>query len=102
MEFNKCSRCGSFYLSNGNVCPKCSNKDKLEFSTFQNYIEENGLDENLETIASQTGISIKNINRFLTYENYENKAEEANLHKIINKNKIDNEENSKHNNINLY
>ena len=68
MEFNKCSRCGSFYISQGNVCPKCTSKDNLEFSTFQTYIEENGLDSNLDTISGETGISVKNLNRFLSYE----------------------------------
>ena len=34
MEFNRCSRCGSFYISEGNVCPKCSTKDGFEFSNF--------------------------------------------------------------------
>ena len=37
MEFNRCSRCGSFYVSAGNVCPKCSQKDGFEFSTFKTY-----------------------------------------------------------------
>ena len=84
MEFNKCSRCGSFYLSNGNVCPKCSSKDKLEFSAFKNYVEENGLTENLDIIQKETGISIKNINRFLTYENYNNSNTEININKTEN------------------
>ena len=68
MDFNKCSRCGSFYISQGNVCPKCMAKENLEFSTFQSYIKENGLNENLDTISGATGISVKNLNRFLGYE----------------------------------
>ena len=65
MEFNKCSRCGNFYISNDLVCPKCKAKDAFEFETFQSYIQENGLTQNLDTISSQTGISVKNLNRFL-------------------------------------
>ena len=38
MEFKKCGRCGNFYLSNGNVCPKCSIKETYEFSTFKSYL----------------------------------------------------------------
>ncbi len=72
MEFNRCSRCGSFYLSQDSVCPKCLAKDNLEFSTFKNYIEENGLNNSLNDISDQTGISPKNLNRFLSYENMEN------------------------------
>ena len=72
MEFNRCSRCGSFYLAEGNVCPKCAGKDGFEFSTFINYIEENGFENSLETIAGETGISVKNLNRFLGYEDFKN------------------------------
>ena len=72
MEFNRCSRCGSFYVSEGNVCPKCSTKDGFEFSTFQNYIKENGLENSLDTIANDTGISIKNLNRFIEYDEFKN------------------------------
>ena len=72
MEFNRCSRCGSFYVSEGNVCLKCSTKDGFEFSTFQNYIKENGLENSLDTIADDTGISIKNLNRFIEYDEFKN------------------------------
>ena len=75
MEFNKCSRCGNFYISNGNVCPKCSGKDNFEFSTFKTYIEENGFENSLETISGDTGISVKNLNRFLGYEGLEGISE---------------------------
>lgn len=72
MEFNKCSRCGSFYVSAGNVCPKCSTKDHLEFTTFQTYISENGIGENLDKVSGETGISVKNLNRFMNDINYSN------------------------------
>ena len=72
MEFNKCSRCGTFYLSEGNVCPKCSTTDGFEFSTFKSYIKENGLNESLDTISGETGISVKNLNRFMGYEELKN------------------------------
>ena len=67
MEFNRCSRCGSFYISEGNVCPKCSTKDGFEFSNFKSYVQENGLENSLDTISGETGISVKNLNRFLGY-----------------------------------
>ena len=31
MEFKKCTRCGNFYVSEGNVCPRCTAKDNMEF-----------------------------------------------------------------------
>lgn len=51
MNFNKCSRCGNFFLSNNKVCPKCSPKDNLEFMTFKTYLNNNGVNGSLETIS---------------------------------------------------
>jgi len=67
MEFKKCYRCGGFFVSGGNICPKCSPKDTLELSTFKDYIEENGV-SSLEAMSIGTGISSKNINRFIDLE----------------------------------
>lgn len=83
MEFNKCSRCGSFYITGGNVCPKCSGKDGFEFSTFKNYVAENGLENSLDTISIETGISEKNLNRFLNYNEFENYKKQGNNDLII-------------------
>ena len=72
MEVIRCSRCGSFYTNGGHVCPKCTTKDNFEVSQFKNFIDEKGLEVNsLSQVASQTGISEKNLNRFLTYEELE-------------------------------
>ena len=68
MDFNRCSRCGSFYVSNGNVCPRCSKKDGVEFSTFKEYVTENGFEQSLDTISGETGITVKNLNRYLEYK----------------------------------
>ena len=67
MELKKCNRCGGFFGAIGDVCPKCSTKDTLELSTFKNYIEENGL-SSLDAMSVETGISVKNINRFINIE----------------------------------
>lgn len=79
MDFNKCSRCGNFYVSQGNVCPKCSTKDNRELSTFKNYIEENGFNGSLDSISGETGISVKNLNRFLNYDGFEQYKENIDL-----------------------
>ncbi len=78
MEFNRCSRCGNFYVSEGNVCPKCSSKDGFEFSAFKSYVQENGFDNSLNTISNDTGISVKNLNRFLEYQEFQNYQKEIN------------------------
>lgn len=74
MEFKKCSRCGNFFVSDGNICPKCSPKDNLELCTFKNYIEQNGM-SSIDVMSTGTGISAKNLNRFLNIEglNYSDK-----------------------------
>ena len=78
MEINRCSRCGNFYVSAGNVCPNCSTKDGAEFSVFKSYVQENGLDNSLDTVSNDTGISVKNLNRFLEYEEFQNYQKEIN------------------------
>ena len=79
MEFNKCSRCGNFFVSNDDVCPKCKTKDTLEFETFKNYIERNGINQNLDILSTETGISVKNLNRFLDYTGYNNSSNDIKL-----------------------
>ena len=77
MELNKCSRCGAFHTNLGDVCQKCIIKDNLEQATFKSYIEENGF-SSIDTVATQTGITQKNVTRFASYngiEIFENKNE---------------------------
>ena len=70
MELNRCTRCGAFHVNGGDVCPKCAEKDSLELSTFNTYIEENGF-SSIDTIATQTGIAQKNVNRFINGQGIE-------------------------------
>ena len=76
MEFNKCCRCGCFYVSDGDVCPNCSSKDNFEYSTFKSYIEENGLSSSLDSISNEIGISVKNLNRYLKNDELKEYKEE--------------------------
>ena len=89
MELNRCSRCGNFYVAEGNVCPKCSTKDNYEFSSFKSYVQENGLTNSLNTISNETGILVKHLNRFLEYEEFQTYQKELNsnqeIENIINK-----------------
>ncbi len=65
MEFKKCSRCGGFYTSEGQVCQNCAPKENCEYSAFKSYVEANGTTNPLYDIAGETGISTKHINRFI-------------------------------------
>ena len=65
MELNKCTRCGCFYVSSNDVCPTCEQKDvaeidKLEDSEFSS----------IDDISYQTGITVKNLNRFLKLNDF--------------------------------
>lgn len=69
MELNKCVRCGSFYISQDNVCPNCLEKDNNEIHNLKNYISENPI-TNIESISYQTGITVKNLNRFIHMKDF--------------------------------
>lgn len=71
MEFKKCVRCGSFFVTEGDVCQNCMPKDKLDRFKFQDYIENN-VDVSANDISINTGISIRNVNRYLSQNNEQN------------------------------
>ncbi len=83
MNFNKCSRCGCFFLTEGTVCPNCQPKDQLEINRLKDYIAENtDISYNMNHIISSTGISDKNLNRFLAdtqFSNFANQIEKNDL-----------------------
>ena len=66
MEFKKCARCGNFFASELDVCESCSSKDRMDVVKFKGYIEENGNTVSAEQISLNTGIAIKNVNRYLS------------------------------------
>lgn len=67
MEFKKCERCGCFFTSENMVCFNCIQKDKAEINKLKNYFDINPSIEanNLNIISIQTGISEKNLNRYI-------------------------------------
>ena len=81
MDFKKCNRCGSFYLSDGVVCPKCNTRDTFELSSFISYIEKNGTENSIDTISQELGIPARHLNRFLGYEELKEYAGEFNPEK---------------------
>lgn len=70
MQFNKCNRCGCFFVSSGEVCPNCKPKDNIEMHKLRNFLEASNMDCSLESISYNTGISIKNLNRYFTNDNF--------------------------------
>ena len=75
MNFNKCSRCGCFFMNSSSVCPNCAPKDELEMNRLKNFIEENSSENyTIDAIISSTGSSAKNLNRFLEQKQFTNFA----------------------------
>ncbi|MCI8833068.1 MAG: hypothetical protein HFJ19_02545 [Clostridia bacterium] len=66
MEFKKCARCGCFFVSEAEVCPKCLPKDRCDISKLTNYINDNNITAStISNLSVNTGITLKNINRYL-------------------------------------
>jgi len=68
MELNKCKRCGAFFATNNHVCPNCAPKDICEIAKLKDFLSENTCPDNIDILSCNTGISMKNLNRFLTEE----------------------------------
>ncbi len=71
MEFKRCARCGCFFVTDGEVCNNCAPKDRLDMFKVQNYFEENS-DNSIDTISVNTGVSAKNVSRYLNSQSFPN------------------------------
>ena len=69
MQFNKCSRCGCFFVSTGDVCPNCQPKDNMEMNKLRNFLEDSNMDCSLENISYNDIIS--SMNKLLQIDNIE-------------------------------
>ena len=71
MEFKRCARCGCFFVTEGDVCSNCMPKDRLDMLKLKNYFEENP-NYSVENIAIDTGITARNVNRYINNGNFPN------------------------------
>lgn len=65
MELKRCPRCGNFYNSDLNVCQDCKTNENLDVSKLKGYIDQYGMNASTEEMAINTGVNVKNINRYL-------------------------------------
>ncbi len=65
MEFKKCVRCGCFFMSNDDVCCNCSSKDSFDIQKLNNFIDSDNSFNSIQELSSNTGVTIKNISRFI-------------------------------------
>lgn len=91
MELKRCARCGKFYASDIEVCQDCERKDLADLSKLKGFFADNyvvGVSKN--EISSTTGISTRNLNRYLSYDefngiyvrDYDNKDNEISDEKV--------------------
>lgn len=79
MKFNKCSRCGAFFINSGDICPNCLPKDTFEMGKLKSFLENSDSKYSLESISYDTGISIKNLNRYFSNNDFVNFKPNINL-----------------------
>ena len=66
MELKRCPRCGNFYNSGLNVCQDCKTNENLDVSKLKGYTDQYGMNASTEEMAINTGVNVKNINRYLS------------------------------------
>lgn len=64
MEFKKCVRCGSFYMSDTDVCCNCQSKDRMDISKLNSILDENTFNS-IQDLSIESGINVNNLNRFI-------------------------------------
>ena len=71
VEAKKCARCGCMYISETDVCGKCAKKDGADLYRLKGFINQ-GIEDELSQgeIAIATGISNRNLSRFLGYDEF--------------------------------
>ena len=73
MELKKCARCGKFFASDVDVCHECEKKDLADLSKLKGYFADEYVTgvSKLE-ISASTGISNRNLTRYLGYQEFNN------------------------------
>ena len=71
MIFDKCARCGCFFTTGDSVCPNCKQKDEKDMYTLRNFLSNNEMPNSPETLALKAGVNIKNLNRFMQMESFQ-------------------------------
>lgn len=82
MNFNKCERCGCFFVTDQNVCPKCEPKENFEMQQLKNYLSTHTT-STVEDISTNTGISERNLDRFLKQDEFAQLMQSTNLNNNI-------------------
>jgi hypothetical protein len=68
----------SFLLGN-NVCCNCIQKDSFEMSKLRTYIENESCSTSIDSISVDTGITVKNLNRYLENAEFSTLQDKLNI-----------------------
>ena len=73
MEVKKCARCGQFFETVNEVCNNCISKDNKDIGKLKNYFSYGYVagKVSLGDISSNTGITMRNLNRLIVNEEFE-------------------------------
>lgn len=72
MYFKKCMRCGCFFSSSESICSNCASKDESDINRLKDYFENTTEISSVYDISANTGISSKNLTRFLETPDFTN------------------------------
>ena len=71
MELKKCTRCGSFFVSESNdICYDCSIKDRNDIAKLNSILDSSDISSAYE-LSINSGIKLNNINRFIQNKSIE-------------------------------
>ena len=70
-DVKRCKRCGCLFTSVGDVCSSCVRKDSIDMFKLKNFLEgEFNSSTTKQQCINTTGISNKNLSRFLSYDDF--------------------------------
>lgn len=70
MEIKKCKKCGSFIMSDNNICTSCMKETAYENTVLKNYFDENNSFDSIPSISAVTGIAPDVIQNYMKTNNY--------------------------------
>ena len=67
-----CPRCGGGYLTDTEVCPNCKSKDEADVLKLKGFFEETYIAGQTvrQDVLNNTGISSRNLDRYMTYSEF--------------------------------
>lgn len=68
-----------FFMSEDNICRNCTPKDIFEMSKLKNYFEGDNCSNSINSIAVETGISVKNLSRYFENKEFSELSSKLNI-----------------------